>query len=65
MEAMSKVADNFRHGQANNPIVHSAKAVYDEQLNRVETVFSEAYQDSMVALKTAQNAIVGDKDIPD
>lgn len=44
---------------------YSAKEVYDERLNRVETVFSEAYQDAMVSLKTAQNAIAGDEDIPD
>lgn len=49
----------------NTPLHHSAKALYDERLNRVETVFSEAYQDAMVSLKTAQNAIAGDKEIPD
>lgn len=48
-----------------DPLSYSAKAVYDERLNRVETVFSEAYQDAMVSLKTAQNAIAQDKDIPD
>ena len=48
-----------------NPQRYSAKAVYDERLNRVETVFTEAYQDSMIALKTAQNAIAKDKEIPD
>lgn len=47
------------------PLERSEKAVYDERLNRVETVFTEAYQDSMIALKTAQNAIAKDKDIPD
>lgn len=48
-----------------DPMEYSEKAVYDERLNRVETVFTEAYQDSMIALKTAQNAIAHDKDIPD
>ena len=47
------------------PLAYSAKKVYDERLNRVETVFSEAYQDAMVSLKTAQNAIAKDKEIPD
>ena len=46
-------------------MTYSAKQVYNERLNRVETVFSEAYQDAMVSLKTAQNAIAGDKEIPD
>lgn len=48
-----------------DPLEYSAKQVYNERLNRVETVFSEAYQDAMVSLKTAQNAIAGDNDIPD
>lgn len=48
-----------------DPLEYSAKKVYDQRLNRVETVFSEAYQDAMVSLKTAQNAIAQDKDIPD
>ena len=48
-----------------DPMEYSEKAVYDERLNRVETVFTEAYQDSMIALKTAQNAIAHDKAIPD
>ena len=48
-----------------SPLEYSAKQVYNERLNRVETVFSEAYQDAMVSLKTAQNAIAHDKDIPD
>lgn len=47
------------------PDRHSAKALYNDRLNRVETVFTEAYQDALVSLKTAQNAIAGDKDIPD
>jgi hypothetical protein len=47
------------------PMSHSAKWIYNDRLNRVETVFSEAYQDSMVSLKTAQNAIAKDKEIPD
>ena len=69
MEAIRKAAAKFSHQRAEEegmtPEAHSAKAVYDERLNRVETVFSEAYQDSMVSLKTAQNAIAQDKDIPD
>lgn len=69
MEAIRKAAAKFSHQRAADegmtPEAHSAKAVYDERLNRVETVFSEAYQDSMVSLKTAQNAIAQDKDIPD
>ena len=65
LDAISQNADNFRNGQANNPLVNSAKALYDERLNKVETVFTEAYQDSMVSLKTAQNAIAKDQDIPD
>lgn len=48
-----------------NPMEYSAKKVYDNRLNSVETVFTEAYQDAMVSLKTAQNAIAKDKDIPD
>lgn len=48
-----------------NPLEQSAKDIYHDRLNRVETVFTEAYQDAMVSLKTAQNAIVGDKNIPD
>ena len=47
------------------PEKHSAKAVYNNRLNSVETVFTEAHQDAMVSLKTAQNAIAGDKEIPD
>ena len=54
-----------RENGENTPLQQSAKAVYDERLNRVETVFTEAYQDSMIALKTAQNAIAHDKEIPD
>lgn len=48
-----------------NPMDASAKALYEDRLNRVETVFTEAYQDSMVSLKTAQNAIAKDNEIPD
>jgi len=69
MEAIRRAADAFHKdsnvNNSNNPVVHSEKAVYDERLNRVETVFTEAYQDSMIALKTAQNAIAHDKAIPD
>ena len=69
MEAIRRAADAFRResnvNNPNNPVTHSEKAVYDERLNSVETVFTEAYQDSMIALKTAQNAIAHDKDIPD
>lgn len=48
-----------------DPMEYSAKKVYDERLNTVKTIFSEAYQDAMVSLKTAQNAIAGDNAIPD
>lgn len=48
-----------------NPLEQSAKDVYHDRMNRVETVFTEAYQDAMISLKTAQNSIVGDKNIPD
>lgn len=48
-----------------DPIGYSEKAVYDDRLNRVETVFTEAFQDSMIALKTAQNAIAHDDEILD
>ena len=69
IEAIRKAAEQFRHQQSDesseSPLEYSAKKVYDERLNRVETVFSEAYQDAMVSLKTAQNAIAQDKDIPD
>lgn len=65
MEAINNAAEGFWDGRENNPEKYSAKAVYDDRLNRVETVFSEAYQDAMVSLKTAQNAIARDKDIPD
>jgi hypothetical protein len=69
MEAIRRNANQFRLAHAeeegNTPEAHSAKAVYNERLNRVETVFSEAYQDAMVSLKTAQNAIAQDKEIPD
>lgn len=69
LEAIEQSAKRYRRDRAESegmtPEAHSAKAVYDERLNRVETVFTEAYQDSMVALKTAQNAIAGDEDIPD
>lgn len=54
-----------RENGENTPLQQSAKAIYNERLNRVETVFSEAYQDAMVSLKTAQNAIAHDKEIPD
>ncbi|MBQ8949153.1 MAG: strawberry notch C-terminal domain-containing protein [Prevotella sp.] len=64
-DAASKWARSSAEREGMTPEAHSAKAVYDERLNRVETVFSEAYQDSMVSLKTAQNAIAKDKDIPD
>ena len=65
MDAIQRNAEIFHDSNVNNPAVHSAKAVYNERLNRVETVFSEAYQDAMVSLKTAQNAIAKDQDIPD
>jgi len=65
IDAIRRSADDFKDGQVNNPAVHSAKEVYNERLNRVETVFSEAYQDALVSLKTAQNAIAKDNDIPD
>ena len=69
MEAIRRAADSFRRDSdvdsGTSPMDYSAKEVYNERLNRVETVFSEAYQDAMVSLKTAQNAIAGDKDIPD
>ena len=48
-----------------NPLDYSAKAVYEERLNTVKMVFTEAYQDGMVSLKTAQNAIAKDTEIPD
>lgn len=67
--AISRAAAAWRRSVADDegmtPEAHSAKAIYDDRLNRVETVFTEAYQDSMIALKTAQNAIAKDKDIPD
>lgn len=47
------------------PLEYSEKAVYHERLDRVATMFTEAYQDAMVSLKTAQNAIAKDKEIPD
>ena len=69
MEAIRKAASRWARSKADQegatPEAHSAKSLYHERLNRVETVFTEAYQDSMIALKTAQNAIVGDKTIPD
>jgi hypothetical protein len=69
MEAISRAASAWRRSvvedEGSTPVAHSAKAVYNERLNRVETVFTEAYQDSMIALKTAQNAIAHDKEIPD
>lgn len=48
-----------------DPLTYSSKEVYNDRLNRIETVFTEAYQDAMVSLKTAQNAIAGYEDIPD
>jgi 2'-5' RNA ligase len=60
-----KKAGRIYDEDIDDPLSHSAKEFYNERLNRVETVFSEAYQDAMVSLKTAQNAIAGDKDIPD
>jgi hypothetical protein len=65
LKAIENEAKRYKSSQTNNPAVHSAKALYDERLNKVETVFTEAYQDSMVSLKTAQNAIAKDQDIPD
>lgn len=69
MEAIKEAAAKWARSKADRegetPVAHSEKAVYDERLNRVETVFTEAYQDSMIALKTAQNAIAHDKEIPD
>jgi hypothetical protein len=69
MQAIKDAAARWARSKADRdgetPEAHSAKAIYNERLNRVETVFSEAYQDAMVSLKTAQNAIAGDKDIPD
>jgi hypothetical protein len=71
IEAIEQSAKRWRiqrrdqENGSNTPESHSEKAVYDERLNRVETVFTEAYQDSMIALKTAQNAIAHDKAIPD
>lgn len=65
LKAIENEAKRYRSSQTNNPAVNSAKALYDERLNKVETVFTEAYQDSMVSLKTAQNAIAKDQDIPD
>lgn len=69
MEAIRNSASQYRRDRAASegmiPEAHSAKVLYDERLNRVETVFTEAYQDSMIALKTAQNTIAHDKDIPD
>ena len=69
LEAIRKAAEAFTRSSnvnsGNTPLQQSAKALYNERLNRVETVFSEAYQDAMVSLKTAQNAIAGDKEMPD
>lgn len=48
-----------------DPVGHSAKDIYERRLNTVKTIFTEAYQDAMVSLKHAQNAIIGDKEIPD
>lgn len=48
-----------------NPADQSAKMVYEERMNTVKSVFTEAYQDAMVSLKHAQNAIAKDKEIPD
>ena len=44
---------------------YSAKQVYHERINRVETMFSEAWQDDMVTFKAGQDAIAHDEDIPD
>ena len=69
IQAIKDAASKWVRGKADRegmtPEAHSAKAVYNERLNTVEMVFAEAYQDAMVSLKTAQNAIAQDKDIPD
>lgn len=71
IEAIEQSAKRWKreHNDAiageDTPEKHSAAALYEDRLNRVETVFTEAYQDSMVSLKTAQNAIAKDSEIPD
>lgn len=45
--------------------VESAKDLYNERVDTAGFIVTEAYQDSMLALKTAQNAIVKDGEIPD
>ena len=56
--------DNRRH-DISDLDGYSAKQVYHERINRVETMFSEAWQDDMVTFKAGQDAIAHDEDIPD
>ena len=48
IEAIERAAADYRRDRAERegmtPEAHSAKAVYEERLNTVKTVFTEAYQ---------------------
>ncbi|MCR5270566.1 MAG: strawberry notch family protein [Prevotella sp.] len=71
MDALNKAADSWNEdrNKLNADIdaanEYSAKQVYQQRIDTAGTVTTEAYQDSMVSLKVAQNAIAHDKDIPD
>jgi len=60
-----KKAERRYDEDIDDPMEESVKDMYNERTDTAQFVMTEAYQDSMLALKTAQNAIVKDGDIPD
>lgn len=68
MEAIRRAAEQYKRESNTNsetPLNISEKEVYQERLDTVSFISAEAYQDGMLSLKTAQNAIAHDKEIPD
>ena len=51
--------------QAEGSHEYSAKKVYHDRLDSVGYVTTESFQDQMLSVKTAQNAIAKDEEIPD
>lgn len=66
-KAAMESQDNVRRysEDIDEPVHESAKEVYNETLDSKTYVATEAFQDSMLALKVAQNAIAKGEKIPD
>ena len=70
LHVIEESAKRWKRGVANsaneeNSPEYSAKQVYHDRINNKTFVTTEAFQDAMLSLKNAVNAIAKDKDVPD